>query len=69
MKQGERDSRKRIASPIQLIGEVSSFAKDEVHVVPPDKWDHPVYGEEITSANVSEFVLQSPARIGPLQPA
>lgn len=59
MKQGERDSKKRIAFPIQLFGEGSSFAElpDEIHVVPTGKWDHPVYGEmEITSANVAEFI-------------
>jgi phage I-like protein len=59
MKQGERDSKKRIAFPIQLFGEGPSFAElpDEIHVVPTGKWQHPNYGEmEITSATVSEFV-------------
>ncbi len=59
MKQGERDSKKRIAFPIRLFEEGSSFAElpDQIHVVPTGKWDHPVYGEmEITSVNVSEFV-------------
>jgi len=55
----ERDSKKRIAFPIQLFGEGSSFAElpDEIHVVPTGKWQHPVYGEmEITSAHIAEFV-------------
>lgn len=54
-----RDSKKRIAFPIQLFGEGSSFAElpDEIHVVPTGKWQHPMYGEmEITSADVAEFV-------------
>jgi hypothetical protein len=59
MKQRERDSKKRIAFPIQLFGEESSFAElpDQIRVVPTGKWDRPVYGEmEITSADVSQFV-------------
>jgi phage I-like protein len=59
MKQGEHDSKKRIAFPIQLFKEGSAFAEvpDEIHVVPTGKWDHPVYGEmEITSADIAEFV-------------
>jgi hypothetical protein len=59
MKQGEPDSKKRIAFPIRLFEEGSSFAElpDEIHVAPTGKWDHRVYGEmEITSANVAEFV-------------
>jgi phage I-like protein len=59
MKQGEHDSKKRIAFPIQLFKEGSAFAEvpDEIHVVPTGKWDHPVYGEmEITPADIAEFV-------------
>src|SRR4051812_36501719 len=59
MKQGERDSKKRIAFPIRLFEEGPPFAElpDQTHVVSTGKWDHPVYGEmEITSANVAEFV-------------
>ena len=66
MKQGERDSKKRIAFPIRLFEEGSSFAElpDQIHVVPTGKWDHPVYGEmEITSADVSEFVRNFKDRV------
>src|SRR3954467_7889467 len=55
----ERDSKKRVAFPIQLFAEDSSSAAlpDEIHVVPTGKWDHPLYGEmEITSADVATFV-------------
>jgi hypothetical protein len=55
----ERDSKKRIAFPIQLFQEGSAFAElpDEIHVVPTGEWKHPVYGEmKITSADIQEFV-------------
>ena len=58
MKQGEPDSKKRIAFPI-LLPEGMAFAEKtvELHVVPTGKWDHPVYGEmEISSADIAEFV-------------
>lgn len=60
MRQTERDSKKRIAFPIQLFAEDGSTdaqIPSEIHVVPTGKWDHPVYGEmEITSADIAEFV-------------
>jgi hypothetical protein len=58
LKQGEHDSKKRIAFPI-LLPEGRSFAEQtgELHVVPTGTRDHPVYGEmEITSADIREFV-------------
>ena len=54
MKQGEHDSKKRIAFPIVLPKDGLAFAEKtgELHVVPTCKWQHPVYGEmEITSAH------------------
>ena len=59
MKQGDHDSKKRIAFPIQLFAEEGSAlaVPDEINVVPTGKWMHPVYGEmEITSADIAEFV-------------
>src|SRR5215217_1668458 len=59
MKQQERDSKKRIAFPIQLFAEGSADVQipDVIQVVPVGKWDHPAYGEmEITSAHIAEFV-------------
>jgi phage I-like protein len=59
MKQGDHDSKKRIAFPIQLFGEGSAFAElpDEIHVVPTGKWKHPYFGEfEFTSQDIAEFV-------------
>jgi hypothetical protein len=58
MKQQERDSKKRIAFPIQLFAEGSADVQipDVIQVVPVGKWDHPGYGEmEITSAHIAEF--------------
>src|SRR5215212_105034 len=59
MKQQERDSKKRIAFPIQLFAEGSADVQipDVIQVVPVGKWEHPVYGEmEITPAHIAEFV-------------
>lgn len=59
MKQGEHDSKQRIAFPIRLFGDASAFAEitDKIQVVPTGKWDHPAYGEmEITTADIAEFV-------------
>ena len=58
MKQGEHDSKKRIAFPIQLFQEGSAFAEitNEIHVVPTGEWDHSLYGEmKITAADIAEF--------------
>lgn len=63
MKQ-QRDSKKRIAFPIQLFAEGSLAAPEEIHVVPTGTWDHPMYGEmEITSADVAQFVQNFRAKI------
>src|SRR5215210_2318693 len=59
MKQTERDSKQRIAFPIQLFAEGSTDAQvpSEIHVVPTGTWEHPVYGEmEITTSHIAEFV-------------
>jgi len=47
MKLQERDSKKRIAFPIQLFAEGSADVQipDVIPVVPVGKWDHPAYGE------------------------
>lgn len=66
MKQKTRDSKKRIAFPIQLFGEGSEFAEipDEIHVVPTGKWMHPMYGEmEITPAEIAKFVENFKAHV------
>jgi hypothetical protein len=44
MKQGDHDSKKRIAFPIQLFQKGSAFAEisDSLHVVPTGQWQHPV---------------------------
>ncbi len=62
----QRDSKERIAFPIQLFGEGSKFAEipDEIHVVPTGKWNHPAYGEmEINSADIAEFVKNFKANV------
>jgi hypothetical protein len=66
MKQTERDSKKRIAFPIQLFAEGSADVQipDVIQVVPTGKWDHPAYGEvEITSAHIAEFVQNFKDRV------
>jgi Crp-like helix-turn-helix domain len=47
MKLQERDSKKRIAFPIQLFAEGSADVQipDVIPVVSVGKWDHPAYGE------------------------
>lgn len=65
MKQGERDSKKRVAF-VQLFAEASASVDvpDEIHVVPTGAWEHPVYGEmEITSADIAEFVQNFKDRV------
>lgn len=61
----QRDSKKRIAFPIQLFAEQNPVAiPDEINIVPTGKWDHPSYGEmEITSSDIAQFCANFKARI------
>lgn len=62
-----RDSKKRIAFPIQLFQEqASSFAElpDEIQVVPTGTWDHPMYGEmKIGPTEIAKFVENFKAKV------
>ncbi len=61
-----RDSKERIAFPIQLFNESGSDVAipDEIQIVPTGKWDHPAYGEmEITSDDIAEFVRNFKDRV------
>jgi phage I-like protein len=62
----ERDSKKRIAFPIQLFDEGSASVEipSEIHVVPVGEWDHSLYGHmKIDAAAIQQFIANYEAGI------